>query len=305
MSVASQAATSLIGTKLFIRSLDLTIGFIDDPRADISAQFNVGNSHGLDISGFDIEFMIEKAFKADVPNTCTIKVYNLSEASRRALSGDHSLTVRLEAGYAGGMAQLYFSEARSAWTTREGPDSIARPLGTRRTKKTRPGSATGNLNRVHGARVPLEQAFHAIAAELGIGEGNLKRALAIANSHVSAVNGSALVGNAARRMTDLCRSAGLEWSINDGNLQLVNIGAFLSDTLAFEINAGTGMIGSPSVDSQGAVSVTTLLIPGLAPGVQVNIDSLFVNGGYRIDKIRYEGSTFGQAWYCHFDAVKY
>ena len=42
-----------------------------------------------------------------------------------------------------------------------------------------------------------------------------------------------------------------------------------------------------------------------APGVLVNIDSLFVSGGYRVEKCRYVGSTWGNDWHCHFDAQKY
>lgn len=106
-------------------------------------------------------------------------------------------------------------------------------------------------------------------------------------------------------MTDLCRSAGLEWSIQDGCLQLLNIGEALSTNEAIQLDSSTGLIGSPSVDSQGVLEFTTLLIPGIAPGVLVDMDSLFVKGGYRIEKVRYQGETVGQDWYAHCTAVKY
>ena len=134
---------------------------------------------------------------------------------------------------------------------------------------------------------------------------NLEQALANGSSVISAVNGAALRGNGARRMTDLCRSCGLEWSVQDGELQLLNIGQALSTTLAIQLDSTTGLIGSPSVDSQGALSLTCLLIPGLAPGVLLNVHSEFVKGGYRIEKIRYEGNTAGQEWYAHITCVAY
>src|ERR1700682_1972037 len=99
MSVASEAATSLIGTKLFVRSMNLTIGYVDDPHAPIDVKFNADNTKGLDVSAMDVEFMVEKSLKPAEPNTCTIRLHNLNETHRQALSGDHSLTVRLEAGY--------------------------------------------------------------------------------------------------------------------------------------------------------------------------------------------------------------
>jgi hypothetical protein len=312
----------LVGTQLFNRALNLTIGFPNDPTLDVTAQFNDANSKGLDLSGMDVDFVVEKSLKPTEPNTCAIKVYNLSPASREKISGSqsggvqHALTVRLEAGYVGGVSQIYFAEARSAWTTSdsrgtyvthiESTDTIARVTGVKRTRKPQPGELTGNIYRTMGPRVPLADAFRSITAALGIGNGNLQTALAnMHGSGLTAVNGSALVGNGARRMTDLCRSAGLEWSIQDGNLQLINIGATLSSTKAILISEDTGMEGSPSVDSQGALSVKTRLIPGLSPGVLVSVQSKFINGGYRVDKIRYIGSTRGKEWSAHFDAIKY
>jgi hypothetical protein len=280
----------------------------------VQAQFNEKNTTGLDISGMAIQFVIEKSLVPTEPNVATIKVMNLSEASRQQLSGASALTVLLEAGYVGGTSQLYFAGARAAWSTREGAnyithiessDTIARPKGIKKTKKIQPGSTTGSIYRTRGAKVPLIQAFQSITDALGIGDGNLKQALAAGSSPISSVNGAALLGNGAERMTDLCRSAGLEWSVQDGELQLLNVGQTLSTTKAIEVSSATGLVNSPSVDSQGAVEMTTLLIPGLAPGVLINVDSLFVKGGFRIEKIRYEGNTQGQEWYAHIAAAKY
>ena len=122
---------------------------------------------------------------------------------------------------------------------------------------------------------------------------------------ITAVNAAALVGNGAKRMTDLCRSAGLEWSIQDGGLQLLNIGKALSTTSAIQLDSTTGLIESPSVDSQGVLTIKSLLIPGIAPGVLLNVNSLFVQGGYRVEKVRYAGNTVGQEWYAEMSAVKY
>lgn len=302
------------GTKLFGRSLSLVVSSPDVPTPLVDGKFNADQS-GVDISGLDCDFHVEKSLKPTEPNTLRLRIYNLAESTRQALSGAHPLTVRLEAGYVGATMQLYLAQARAAWTHADGPeytthiesqDTVAKPSGVRRTKKPQPGSKTGSIYVTTGARVSLSQAFQSIADALGIGVGNLQAALAgIPNKALTSVSGSALLGNGAQRMTDLCRSAGLEWSVQDGALQLINIGATLSTTKAIEVSESTGMVGSPSVDSQGAVSAKTLLIPGMAPGVLVNFDSLFVKGGYRIDKIRYIGSTYGEAWWCEFDCQKY
>ena len=308
---------TLKGTRLYGRRISLTVGTPGSAEELAQVEFNEQQQVGRDISGLDVEFVVEKSIKPSEPNTAKIKVYNLAEVTRKAMSGTKPLTVRLEAGYVGAVSQLYFAAVRSAWTVRDGTDfithlessdSIARPTGVRTTKKLQPNEVNGNIYRTMGPRVPLADAFKQITQALGITEGNLKQALARRNNpRISSVNGASLIGNAARRMTDLCRSAGLEWWIDDGKLSLVNIADSLSNgTNAIEVSSDTGMWdGSPQVDSQGVVQVSTALIPGLSPGVLVNIDSLFVSGGYRVEKCRYVGNTRGNDWTCHFDAVKY
>lgn len=282
----------------------------------MKAEFNSQSQTGVDISGLDVDFVVEKSLKAGEFNTCSIKVYNLSPSTRQMLSGAAApLTVLLEAGFVGGISQLYFAGARSAWSTREGAtyvthiessDTIARPTGVRKSKKIQPGEIGGSVYRTTGPKVPLEQAFRTITEALGIDEGNLQQALSGFNdAPLTAVNASALYGNGARRMTDLCRSAGLEWSIQDGALQLLDIGKTLSTTKAIQLSDSTGLFGSPSVDSQGVLEISSSLIPGLAPGVLIDVDSIFVKGGYRIEKIRYAGSTTGEEWTAHMVAVKY
>ena len=309
-------ASALTSTKLFCRALTLTVACPTNVDVFMQAQFNDTSSTGLDISGLDVEFVVEKSLKAGEFNTCAIKVYNLAPESRQMLSGAAApLTVKLEAGYAGGTSQLYFAGARAAWTTREGPnfithiestDTIARPTGVKATHKINPNAVGGSVYRTTGARIPLKQAFQSIATQLGIDEGNLQQAMGnLYGAPITAVNAAALVGNGAKRMTDLCRSAGLEWSIQDGGLQLLNIGKALSTTSAIQLDSTTGLIESPSVDSQGVLTIKSLLIPGIAPGVLLNVNSLFVQGGYRVEKVRYAGNTVGQEWYAEMTAVKY
>jgi hypothetical protein len=311
----NSALLALVGTPLFNRQLSLTIGYPLNPKQNITVPFTADSSRGIDISGFDVDFNVEKSTKPGEPNNVHLRVYNLAPTTRQAISGAQKLTVRLEAGYLGAVAQLYFAEARAAWTTAEGPDyittiestdTIARPTGVHSTTKAQPGGASGNIYRTTGAYVPLQQAFQAIVQQMGVGKGNLDQALAqLQSKGFTSVPGGALIGNTARRMTDLCRSAGLQWWIDDGALVLVNAGQALQTTKAIRISEESGMIGSPSVDSQGALSVKTLLIPGLAPGVLISVDSLFVNGGYRIEKIKYIGSTYGKDWLAEIQAVKY
>ena len=155
----ANAVAQAQGVQLLTRSISLTIGFEDNTQDPITGTFNADAQTGRDISGFDIEFVVEKSLKSTEPNTLQLKVYNFAPNTRHAISSSPKLTVKLEAGYAGGTTQLFFAETRACWTTREGPDyithiestdTIARPTGVRTTRKIQPDSIVGTLYKTLG-----------------------------------------------------------------------------------------------------------------------------------------------------------
>lgn len=274
--------------------------------------FTAENSTGLDLSAFDYEFNIEKTLEW-TPNKCEIKVYNLSKSTQKKLSGAQKLSVQFSAGYKEdatqknsgapkGITQLYFGEVTAAWTEVKGEDCYTCLESGASSTEMR----TSRLNLSYGPKVPITQAVQAIAQALKIGPGNLSSLSdKLVKKGLTTLNGSALSGNAARRLTDLCRSAGLEWSVQDGVLQILNIGESLNTEQSILISGTAGLIGSPKVDTTGLLTGDTLLIPNLRPGVLLNLDSIAFKGGYRVEKCTYTGSTWGQDWTCHFEARKY
>ncbi len=290
----------LQNTKLNGRSISLIVGAPGgDPSASISAQFGIPDANAIDFSGLDIDFTIEKNLKPE-PNTCEVLVYNLSEASRKTMSGGHKLTLKLEAGYKGGMSLLYLGDVRSAWTVRSGPDFITHfesGDGEKEIRKNR-------LNVSYGAKVPVSVALSSIVDALKVGQGNVAHIGAVLQEKgIATINGGSLTGSAALRLTDFCKSAGLEWSIQNGSLQILDLGKALSKQ-AIEISANTGMVNSPSVDNDGVLSVTTLIIPGLQPGIIIRMNSTFVQGDFRVEQCKWHGQTSGNDWYIDIEAKK-
>ena len=104
-------------------------------------------------------------------------------------------------------------------------------------------------------------------------------------------------------MTGLAQSAGLEWSIQNGNLQLLGRGAALA-AKAIVLRADTGLIGVPSIDSEGVVRARSLIVPDLFPGRKVEILSQAVRGFFAIEKATYTGDTTAgaQEWYVDIEA---
>ena len=277
----------------------------------------------LDLTAFNttfrVKFHVEKTLKPE-PNKALIEVYNLSAEHRADLAelapgkksskpkkGQTStpligrVPVRLEVGYGEQTDLIYLGDLRTVDTEIVDADwvtAISSGDGERAFR-------TARINQSVGPKTPLRQTMSAVLKTLGLGEGNLAKVVqALQGGAVTLARGAVLSGPTARVLTDLCRSADLEWSIQDGAPQFVNLNKALQEK-AIVLSAETGMIGSPSVDGQGLLKCKCLIIPGLRCGRIVVVDGLTVKGQYRIEKITYEGDTEGQEWYAELEGKRY
>jgi len=244
-------------------------------------------------SGVACEFSVKKTLKPE-PNTADLKVWNLSETTRAKLTSPKKVPIRIEAGYVDRVSQIYLGDVRAMSPgEKRGPDIVTELMS---------GDGSQQFREAHlevplGPKTPNGVALQAIAKALGVGMGNVPKVAATLASKGSAVfpRSTVLVGNVARILTDFCRSAGLEWSIQDGVLQVLDLGKPL-ETKPYVISADSGMIGAPSLGSDGKVSATCLMIPELRPGMRVMFDTFAVKGVYRVSECEYQGSTHGADW---------
>lgn len=256
----------------------------------------------------DIEFEVKKTLKPE-PNTCSLKIFNLDRTHRRAMEQNYSLPtskvpVAISAGYQNGpLHQIFLGELRAGMTTTDGADQVTE-LSTGDGEKA---IATARLNVSMGAGTPISVVLAEMAAALGVKPGNVQQAVSLLEAKgvfQFSIKAQYLKGNSAQHITDLAKSAGMEWSVQDGALQFLNLGQPLVGQ-ALLLNADTGLLGSPSVDSKGLLHGKTLLIPGLSPGVLVMMDSLTVKGGYRVETVEYKGASLGDEWGAEFQASKF
>ncbi len=282
-----------------------------DGKSLFGREYNVvvapsGTLFGLDVSKLRCEFKVKKTLKPD-PNTCTVKIYNLAEASRFLLESADKLMLRLEAGYVDtGTSQLFLGEVRNAWSQAESTEIVT----TITTGDSAKEIQEARLSITTGAGVSVDIAMRAIVAAMKIGPGNIEQAIALVRAGGAAQfygAGSAVSGNAGQIMTDTCRSAGLEWSVLDGNLQIL-LRNKPSSPQAINLSASTGLVGSPQVDFSSSskakkgglqVKAKCFIMPDLNPGKLVVFDSKFVTGGYRIEEVEYEGDTHADPWHAH------
>lgn len=290
-------------TELFGRSWSLTVGT-------------------LDVSAFDFEFRVEKTLNP-VPNKCMVKVYNLSPDHRAALAElapgkgtvkkpkkggqQTSLPIlgrvpcRLEVGYGEDKDLIFLGDLRTVDTESLEVDkatTISSGDGDKAYK-------TSRVNTSFGPKTPLKDAMSAVLKTLGLGVGNLSKVTQQLQSGSAVLaRGAVLSGASAKVLTDLCRSADLEWSIQDSVPVFTNLNQALAEK-AVVVNPRTGLIGSPSVDANGLMKCQTLIIPGLRCGRIVVLDSAQVKGNYRIEGIVYEGESAGPRWYAELTGKRY
>lgn len=264
------------------------------------------------VSDLRCVFHIKKT-KAAKPNTCELVIYNLSPSQRMEIQGPVKRDptekplekflvearpanfVRIEAGYESKMSQLYFGEVLDGHTEYEKTEV-----------KTRVSSGDGETDMAkRRVNVPVgpgttpSQAISMLAAALGVGEGNLSNVKTVLDtSSIAKIfeTGSVFTGSAWDELQAIARAGNLEISIQDGKLMCLNRGKALAKT-AFLLNAGSGLIGTPSADKHGTVSLKTNMLPDITPGVPIKLDAKSLKGGYVVDECEYVGDTHGPDWY--------
>lgn len=247
-----------------------------------------------------VRFQVEKTLTT--PNKAEVHIFNMLPERRAAIAALDATPVQIDAGYEDGFSTIYLGTLRSAQVTRDGADvilSLSSGDGEAAYKKR----ASFSVKKGTQADVVIRQ----LALALGVLEGNLSEAISkIKASPVAQVftDGTVIQGNAAREMTNICRAAGLTWSIQDGKLQFLSVKESLKGT-AILLTPTTGLIDQPSVDNKKVLKARMLMAPDVFPGRIVVIDSEFVKGQYRIERTIHSGDTSGQDWFIDIEGKAY
>jgi hypothetical protein len=109
-------------------------------------------------------------------------------------------------------------------------------------------------------------------------------------------------GRASTELERLLSARGLEWSIQDGRLQVLPKRGTTAQVVS--LSPDTGLVGSPEYgtpDKKGAASVLkvkALLQPQIKPGGKIRIDSANIHGVFfRVEEVEHRGDTAGGDWY--------
>ncbi len=261
--------------------------------------------------GLDVRFDVERDTKSP-PNTAKIEVFNFNPDHRKQISEKKNAVVILEAGYEGSIGQIFKGKIRkgSGFSTRDSRDWITVLECGDGEKATRSNRISESFPPGTSVRTVLECV---VASLTGLTLGNASRkllqestAFLVESSTLGAefVEGTTVDGNAARELTRLLDSVGLEWSVQGEEIQILRKGRAL-ESAVIDISATTGLIGSPEVGSGGIVNFVTLLNPDISPGRRVGIDSNAIDGGlFNVKRVKNVGDTAGSDWFCQCEAKR-
>lgn len=254
----------------------------------------------IEINKLDVEFDIVKTTSKE-PNTLEMRIYNLNPEHRAQLAQLYQPIITVEAGYEEDIGQIFKGKVTQIRSSKEGPDWVTEV----NTGDGEDELATARINKTFNAGTPFSTVIKKVAAEMKVGIGNaalkaLEGDLSGAANEVS--NALTVSGRASTELDGLLRSANLEWSVQDQELQLMTLNDML-EGLPVRLAKDSGLIGSPTIGSDGIVEVTALMNWSITPGRKMEIESEEVpKAFYRAQRCEYVGDSAGQDWYVNVEA---
>lgn len=267
-----------------------------------SVEIGRAGEDGVLIRGLRIAFQVVKT--ASTPaNTASITIWNLASTTRNELQ-DGEQVVRLRCGYSQDGEEIVFvGQVDRVVTGREPPDVVTEIECADGILELRQVRVSISLT----AGATAQQALDIVAEQLAIPVRPID-----ADLSGEFLRGFSYYGRASEALDKIVARFDLEWSIQNGELQVLERGT-TTQNLATVLSPETGLVGSPKrliseggqlVGTQGTEpgwEVLTLLQPKLEPGDVVQLQARDVSGGFRIERVEHTGDTRGQDWYSQLE----
>jgi hypothetical protein len=243
-----------------------------------------------------VAFSIEKSLNRD-PNKAEITIYNLNEEHRKGLQ--KKLPCIIEAGYVGTMEKLFSGDVSYASHNRETTNWVSK-------LQSQDGGVqytSARMSKSFGPGTQMSALLNQAASALGVGPGNASQAFggALRGGLTQFTKGVSVSGRVSDVLDKYVSTAGLEWSIQDGQLQVLQPKGTTQQQV-ISLTPDSGLIGSPELGEKGIVKAKSLLMGGLLPGRKVHIEAALVTGFFRIEKVKHYGDTWGTDWYSDLEA---
>lgn len=253
---------------LFLRKIEMRIG---DTRID----------------GLNIEFTSRRSIRKE-PNTLSASVTGLSMESVEQFQRASGEPVQLFAGYkTTGTHEIFAGELRRAWGTKaDGSTILAIEADDGR------NATKSRFFRSYTRGAALSTIIEDLCATMGVGIGNALDALGATEEGAPAKQmaaGYAVTGRASEVLDSILNGLGWRYSIQSGMVQAVPATGSLEQEIV-ELTPSSGMVGSPSIDKDGTITVAALMIPGVKPGKRISVKSRLFTGTFIASVCEYRGT---------------
>jgi len=245
---------------------------------------------GYQYTDLRVTFDITKTSES-TSNKAKIALVNLNKESISKFTKGY--LIRLEAGYDDLIETVYLGDVVRATSERHGADVIT---------TFECGDGEHQLvNAVFDRSYPPNTKYVDIITDLAKAlDVDIGTVIGIQNKSLG--SGFVCTGSVRRNLNQLLKNQKLEWSIQNGALQILPISSHVGEE-AILISKETGLIGVPS-EGTDFYKFNSLLNPKLIPGRIVQLTSSTLNGVLRIRKAQFEGDSSGQKWDVVVEAVK-
>lgn len=236
-------------------------------------------------------------------NSAEVSIWNLAPDSR-ALIQKKNIPCVIEAGYVNNLVQIFSGQLFFGNHINQGTDWISQ-------FQAGDGIEQIRLARVNESFKPgtaVSAVLEHVASKVGVGLGNAMEKIRGGDYRggiTEFTKGITVSGKAVDAMDELMYLTGFEWSIQDGQLQILREDEATEED-AVKLSSSTGMIGSPEFaedkDKKQFLRVRALLQGTLKPGRLVQVESRAVNGFFKAEKVTHVGDTWSDDWYSDVEA---
>lgn len=276
-------------------------------------------TQGVEITQLRINFEIIKTAKKN-PNHNRVQIWNLQKSTRELLEKPDTRCL-LYAGYAqtDGPILIFSGGITTAWSRYEPPDIITEfELGDGAQEIRDTTISVGYDKNIKSSQILAD-----VSKQMGT-------PLMIPGNIIDRIwtNGLSFFGPARTLLDKVTKGSDKEWSIQNGNLQIVQTG-MVTTRQGIVISSDSGMIGSPERERsayEGTVKkppkkpskskgpndplkefdgwkVKHLLLPQMNPGDRVQLDTREVQGVFRCDYITHRGDNYDGEWQSELKVV--
>jgi hypothetical protein len=226
------------------------------------AQIVIGkNGNGIKVDQkLKIQFEIIKTVDPE-PNQAIVKIYNLNQTNEEKIKNEYDEII-INAGYQDASRLIFRGNIIRVFRYRDKTDFITEIEAGDGDKDFRNAIMNETLAAGTSTSQLVDRAVKSFSSTLK-GESQVQ--------NKQRLRGKVISGNTRDILSDIAAENGANWSIQDGQLQIVKTDGVLPDE-AIVVNSNTGMLGSPEINDKG-IAVQALLNPQFRVNGVIKLDN--------------------------------